>query len=102
MIKASTVSRACIDQCRPAGELRQLAQELAGAMGDNGCAVARLIVPGDFNPAGQDDTKPAGDFADLGQRVANLKGAHLAEPPDTLDLERLERGEHLLAPRIHD
>jgi hypothetical protein len=61
-----------------------------------------LIVQGDFGPASQDDTKPAGDFADLGQRLANLKGAYLAEPPDTLDLERLERGEHLLAPRIDD
>src|SRR6266446_1517495 len=93
---------ACIHQRRPAGELRQLAQELACAMGDNGCAVARLIVPGDFDAAGQDDTKPAGDFADPGQRLANLKGAHLAEPPNTLDLERPKRGEHLLAPRIDD
>jgi hypothetical protein len=53
--------------------------------------VARLIVPGDFDPAGQDDTKPVTDFASLGQRLANLKGAHLAEPPDALDLERLKR-----------
>src|SRR5258707_61267 len=35
-------ARACIDQCRPASELRQLAQELAGAMGDDGCAVAQV------------------------------------------------------------
>jgi hypothetical protein len=71
-------------------------------MRHNVCAVARLIVARDFDLAGEDDTKPVPDFADLGQRLANLKGAHLAEPPDTLDLERLELGEHLLAPRIHD
>jgi hypothetical protein len=52
--------------------------------------------------AGQDDTEPPTDLPDLGQRLANLKEAHLAEPPDTLDLERLERREHLFASRVDD
>src|SRR5215469_2091484 len=95
-------ARARIRQCRPAGELRQLAQEPAGAMRRNVYAVAQVIVPGDLDLTSQNDAQPSGDVADLGQRFANLKGAHLAEPPDTLDLERLEHGEHLLAPRVHD
>jgi len=95
-------ARACVDQRRSAGELRQLAHECADAMGDNVCGVARLIIPGDFDLAGQDDTKPAADLADLGQWLAGGKGAHVAEPPNPLDLERLECGKHLLASRVDD
>jgi hypothetical protein len=58
-------------------------------MDDDLHAVARWIVADDFDLAGQDDSKPAADIADLDQRLADAEGAHLAEPPDPLDLERL-------------
>jgi hypothetical protein len=46
--------------------------------------------------------EPAANIAHPSQRLSNVKGPNLAKPPDPLNLERLKRGEHLLASRLHD
>jgi hypothetical protein len=59
MIKAWTGSRA------HAYELRKFTQEPARTMRHNVCAMARLIVPGDLDLAGQDNTKPRATLPSL-------------------------------------
>ena len=103
MISASTGSlRVRVDQRRPAGQLRQLAHERAGAVGDDRLAAARLVVLGDVDLAGQDDGQTEADLADRGQRLARAIGADLAEPAHPLDLRRLQSREHLVAAGIDD
>ena len=53
-----------------ARQLRQFAQECAGAMGDDERAAAGPIVPGDLDFAGEDDAQPMADIADAGEGFA--------------------------------
>ncbi len=56
MTKAShRLQRGGVDQRRPPGQLRELAHEFAGPMGDDDDALAGFVVLGDFDLAGQDD-----------------------------------------------
>jgi hypothetical protein len=66
------------------------------------CAVARPIVPGDLDLAGQDNTKPRATLPSLDSGAPTSKERTSPEPPDPFDLERLVCGKHLLAPRVDD
>ena len=73
-------------------QLRQLARERAGAMGDDQLAAAGFVALGDVDLAGQDDHQAGADLADRDQRLARAVAADLAEPPHAFDLRRLQRG----------
>ena len=83
-------------------QLRQLARERAGAMGDDQLAAAVFVALGDVDLAGQDDHQAGADLADRDQRLARAVGADLAEPPHAFDLRRLQRGKYLMASRFDD
>jgi hypothetical protein len=56
-----------VDQGRPAGKLRELAQEGAGSMGDDRCGSAGRVVAADVDLAREDDAEAAASIADLGE-----------------------------------
>ncbi len=62
--------RVGVDQSGPARQLRELAHERAGAMGDDRLAATRLAVLGDVDLASQDDGETKALFADRRQRLA--------------------------------
>lgn len=84
-----------IQQARAAGELRQLAHEAAGAIGDD--QLVGSFVAGDVDRAGQDERQAAADVAEARQHLAFGKRAPLTEAADALDLRRLKDREHLVA-----
>ena len=94
--------RVGIHQSPPARQLRQFAQERAGAVADDRRTAAGLIVLGDVDLPGQDDDQAVAHLADLGQRLPHAVGAHHAEPTHPLDLGCLQGGEHLVASRVED
>jgi hypothetical protein len=85
-----------------ARELRQLAQERTGALGDDRLGPAPLAAVRGSDLAGQDDHHAATDVADARQRFARAIAGDLAEPTHPLDLRRRKRREHLVASRLYD
>jgi hypothetical protein len=65
-------------------------------------ARARRVVTGDVHLPGENDAQAGADLADLGERLAGRKRVNLAEPPDALDLSRVQRGKHLVVARVDD
>ena len=91
-----------VHQGRSTRQLREFAQKSARAVGDDQRRVARSVVPGDVDIAGQDDAQPMADGAHTRQRFAGAKRLHLAKPPNPLDLGRLQIGKHLVVARVDD
>jgi hypothetical protein len=107
---ASAISRArsrsggmmgsCVRHCWTPGQLRELAQELAGPVGDDGDALAGLVAVSDLDLTRQDNHEAGTDVADGGERLAGGERAALAEATHPLDLQRIEHRQHLRAALI--
>ena len=77
----------------PAGQLRGLAQEFAGAMGDDGHRLAARVVAGDIHGAIQHDEHAGRVGAGGDQMLAGGETNRLAETADARDIGGRERGE---------
>ena len=66
-------ARAGVHQGGPTRQLRQFAQKCAGAMGDDERPVARSVVSGDVDFAGQDDAQSMANVANTRQRFAGAE-----------------------------
>lgn len=91
------LDRLGIDQRRPVRQLRQLADEIAGAVADNSLTPAKPARLGDVDLARQDEDQPRRDRAGRHDVVAGGIGTRLAEPAHTLDIRVGEHGKHLVA-----
>jgi hypothetical protein len=59
-------------------------------------------VFGDCDLAGKDDHQAGSDFPRRHDLFAIGKGAHLTEPPDALDLQRIELRDHLIPALVEE
>ena len=87
---------------RPAGELRQFANERARAECVKVLALAVGVVAVNVNLAAENDGEAEADFADRRQRLAGREAAYFAEAPGALDIRRIEMREDLVASRLDD
>ena len=87
---------------RPAGELRQFANECARAEFVKVLALAVGVVAVNVNLAAENDGEAEADFANGRQRFARREAAYLAEARGALDIRRVELREDLVASRLND
>src|SRR5262249_16323235 len=97
---AHGLERGRIRERRPAGHLRQFAEELTRTMCNDFAMLAEAVVLGDLDLAARDDNEAGSDLAGGEELVARLENTALAEPAHPLDLERFEIGEHLIVPPL--
>ena len=86
---------------RPAGELRQFANERAGAEFVKVLALAVGVVAVNVNLAAENDGEAEADFANGRQRVARREAAY-SPTEGALDIRRVEMREDLVASRLDD
>ena len=91
-----------IAERRPAGELRQFAEERARAECVKMLALAVGVVAIDVDLPAEDDAETDADFADRRQCLARREAADLAEAPCTLDVGGVEKRKDLVAARLDD
>src|SRR5262249_55163358 len=89
--------RGCLHQRRTTRQLRELAHEVARAVGDDRLVIVEIVALGDGDLSGEDDHEAGSDLADDAKRFAGRKGAKIAEPPYPLDFQRIEPGKYLIA-----
>src|SRR5262249_15194007 len=71
-------------------------------MRDDLCGRTRAVALVHLDLATKDNRETPAHLADLGQRFTRRKCAYIAEPAKPLDLRRLQRRKHLVAPRVYD
>ena len=94
--------RARVYERRPTGELVQLGDEPAGAMGDDGLLVPERVVLCDRDLAGENDEHAGAHVAGGDQPLARCKAARLGEAPQPFDLGRIELRKHLIEAGLDD
>jgi len=85
-----------VHQRRAARQLRELAHERAGRMGDDGLAVSQHVVLAHRDLATQDDEHSGADLAARHQTLIRVVGPCLAEGSQPIDLGRRQARKHLV------
>ena len=90
-----------VHQRRTFGKLRQLAQEIARAMFDNGRVVGEFTALDHAHFPRKQEQQSRGYFPGLHDARASRIVPDLAEPLQAREILLLQLGEHLVAARIH-
>ena len=88
--------RARVHQRGATRQLRELAHERAGRMGDDGLAVPQHVVLTHRDLATQDDEHPGADLAARHQTLVRVVSPCLAEGSQPIDLGRRQARKHLV------